>query len=263
MNTYSKETRNAFEGVLDWLRQWACARSYGLGSKVPFDKTQLVESLSDSTIYMAYYTIAHLLQGGDIHGQTVGPLGIKPEDLTDETWDNIYGRAEFPSNATITKEQGEALRSEFNYFYPMDIRSSGKDLIPNHLTFCIYVHSALFPESMWPRSMRANGHLMLNGKKMSKSTGNSLTLKDSVNKFGADATRMGLADAGDTIEDANFDEDVANSQILRMHTIIEWCNETLSERDAKLRSGEKNFWDRSFEAEMNILVTKTKECYGE
>lgn len=106
----------------------------------------------------------------------------------------------------------------------MDIRSSGKDLIGNHLSMSIYVHTALFPESMWPLSMRANGHLLLNGKKMSKSTGNSLTLRDGIKKFGADATRLALADAGDGIEDANFDETVANSQILRVFTMIEWAN---------------------------------------
>lgn len=106
----------------------------------------------------------------------------------------------------------------------MDIRSSGKDLIPNHLSFCIYVHSALFPEGMWPRSMRANGHLLLNGKKMSKSTGNSLTLRDSVQKYGADATRLALADAGDGIEDANFEEDAANQLILRVFNLIGFAN---------------------------------------
>ena len=65
---------------------------------------------------------------------------------------------------------------------------------------------------------------MLNGEKMSKSTGNSLTLKDSISKFGADATRIALADAGDGIEDANFDETVANATILRLYTLIEWCD---------------------------------------
>ena len=61
METYTVETRNAFEGVLAWLTKWACARTYGLGSKLPWDPQFLVESLSDSTIYMAYYTVAHYL----------------------------------------------------------------------------------------------------------------------------------------------------------------------------------------------------------
>lgn len=61
MNTWNNETRNAFEGTLGWLNQWACARTYGLGSKLPWDPQFLVESLSDSTIYMSYYTVAHHL----------------------------------------------------------------------------------------------------------------------------------------------------------------------------------------------------------
>ena len=63
MITYSVETRNGFEGVLAWLNKWACARTYGLGTKLPWDHTFMVESLSDSTIYMSYYTISHLLHG--------------------------------------------------------------------------------------------------------------------------------------------------------------------------------------------------------
>lgn len=64
MNLYNKETRNAFDAVLNWLNKWACARTYGLGSKLPWDPQFLVESLSDSTIYMSYYTVAQLLHGG-------------------------------------------------------------------------------------------------------------------------------------------------------------------------------------------------------
>jgi leucyl-tRNA synthetase len=63
MNTYGKQTREEFEEALDWLESWACSRTYGLGTHIPWDPQYLVESLSDSTIYMAYYTVCHLLQG--------------------------------------------------------------------------------------------------------------------------------------------------------------------------------------------------------
>ncbi|SOV04995.1 probable CDC60 - leucine--tRNA ligase, cytosolic [Ustilago sp. UG-2017a] len=262
MNTFGPEVKNAFEGTIDWLKQWACARSYGLGSKLPWDPQYLVESLSDSTIYMSYYTIAHHLQGGVADGSKVGPIGIKPEELTDEIWDYILGDAQYPTDTTIPKQKAEILRREFRYFYPMDLRSSGKDLIPNHLTFCVYVHSAIFPEHHWPQAIRANGHLMLNGKKMSKSTGNSLSLRQSVEKFGADATRLSLADAGDGIEDANFEEKTANANILRLHTLIEWCNEVVSNK-SKLRTGPKDsFWDKSFENQMNNLIQLTNDAYA-
>ena len=92
------------------------------------------------------------------------------------------------------------MRNEFNYWYPVDCRVSGKDLVPNHLTYFLYNHCAIWENdpSKWPQSVRANGHLMLNSEKMSKSTGNFLTLTDAINKFSADGMRFALADSGDS-----------------------------------------------------------------
>lgn len=142
--------------------------------------------------------------------------------MTDEVWEYVLANGPWTSNNSLSKEKADALKHEFNYFYPFDMRSSGKDLVPNHLTFAAYTHAAIFPEDKWPLGMRTNGHLMLNGKKMSKSTGNSLTMRESVQKFGADATRLSLADAGDGVEDANFDEKTANANILRLFNLLEW-----------------------------------------
>ena len=76
LNRYSDEVRNNFESTLEWLHEHACSRSYGLGTRIPWDEEYLIEALSDSTIYMAYYTVSHLLQGGVVDGSQVGPLGI-------------------------------------------------------------------------------------------------------------------------------------------------------------------------------------------
>lgn len=75
LSRYSDEARNNFLGTLDWLEEHACSRSYGLGTRIPWDEQYLIESLSDSTIYMSYYTVVHLLQGS-VDGSKVGPLGI-------------------------------------------------------------------------------------------------------------------------------------------------------------------------------------------
>ena len=56
------DTMELFKYTVGWLREWGCSRAYGLGTYMPFDKRYVIESLSDSTIYMAYYTIAHYLQ---------------------------------------------------------------------------------------------------------------------------------------------------------------------------------------------------------
>jgi leucyl-tRNA synthetase len=251
LNTFVPETRNNFEAVLAWLNQWACARSFGLGSRLPWDQQFLVESLSDSTIYMSYYTVAHLLHE-DMWGKT-GKLGITPEDMTDAMWEHILIDGAYPEGSKVSKELAAELKYSFQYFYPLDIRSSGKDLIPNHLTFWIYIHAAIFPDKHWPRSVRCNGHLMLNGKKMSKSTGNFLTMREATQKFGADAVRLTLADAGDDITDANFEETVANAAILRLHTACLWAEE-IKVSAPNMRVGEYNEFDRLFQNEMNRLV---------
>lgn len=263
LNTYGADCRHAFVGVLNWLNQWACARTYGLGSKLPWDPTFLVESLSDSTIYMSYYTIAHMLHK-DLFGREKGTLNVSPEQMIDEVWDYIFCRAdisdELIEKSKISREALESMRRSFEYWYPMDLRVSGKDLIPNHLTFCLYNHIALFPKEYWPQGIRANGHLMLNGEKMSKSTGNFMTLDDVVKKYSADAARIALADAGDAIQDANFEEDVADAAVLRLFNNKEWCEDMI--KDTDLRTGELNdFQDVLFDNEMNALVREARKHF--
>jgi leucyl-tRNA synthetase len=175
------------------------------------------------------YSIISLADSGigSIDGKVRGKLDITPEQMTDEIWEYIFINGPWPVGASLSKEKADALKHEYEYFYPFDVRSSGKDLINNHLSFAVYNHAAIFPESKWPLSMRANGHILLNGQKMSKSKGNSLTLREAVEKFGADATRLAMADAGDGIEDANFEEKNANANILRIHTLLLWCEVSL------------------------------------
>jgi leucyl-tRNA synthetase len=230
---------------------------------------------------MSYYTFAHLLHT-DIFGTQRGAANVGPEQMTDDVWDYLFCNTETIPDTTISKESLHMMRREFEYWYPLDCRVSGKDLIQNHLTFFLYVHLALFKPEYWPRAVRVNGHLMLNGEKMSKSTGNFLTLRDAVAKFGADATRIALADAGDGIEDANFEETVANSNILRMYELRQWCESVIQDarllkdgesyaevrekerhknNDAIQRTGEKGFWDELFENELHTLVKETYEQY--
>uniref|UniRef100_A0A8W4FBF5 leucine--tRNA ligase n=1 Tax=Sus scrofa TaxID=9823 RepID=A0A8W4FBF5_PIG len=263
LETFCEETRRNFEATLDWLQEHACSRTYGLGTRLPWDEQWLIESLSDSTIYMAFYTAAHLLQGGDIRGQAESPLGIRPQQMTKEVWDYIFFKeAPFPKTQ-IPKEKLDQLKQEFEFWYPVDLRVSGKDLIPNHLSYFLYNHVAMWPEESdkWPVAVRANGHLLLNSEKMSKSTGNFLTLTEALDKYSADGMRLALADAGDTVEDANFVEAMADAGVLRLYTWVEWVKEMVANWDS-LRSGPANtFNDRVFASEMNAGIIKTDQNY--
>ncbi|CAF3726768.1 unnamed protein product [Adineta steineri] len=254
LNVFSDDTRQNFEGVFDWLHEHACSRSYGLGTKLPWDKQYLIESLSDSTIYMAYYTVAHLLQQQDsFDGKKIGN-SLK---------------------TSISKKTLDRLRNEFQYWYPGDLRSSGKDLIPNHLTYSLYNHVAIWPnqeENRCPKAFRANGHLFLNGEKMSKSTGNFMTLIEAVERFSADGMRLNLADAGDSIENANSDGKNAEAQLLRLYTFIQWAKEivamssshTTNQSDIQESTDgnkSKDYFDRVFQSEINRSIKLTQEAY--
>ncbi|CAH9084270.1 unnamed protein product [Cuscuta epithymum] len=263
MNLYSDETRHGFEHTLSWLNQWACSRNFGLGSRIPWDEQFLVESLSDSTIYMAYYTICHHLQKGDMYGNDHS--SIKPEQLTDDVWDFLFCGGSYPNTCGISSALLEKMKREFGYWYPFDLRVSGKDLIQNHLTFCIYSHAAIFPKHHWPRGFRCNGHIMLNSQKMSKSTGNFRTLREAIKEFSADATRFSLADAGDGMDDANFVFETANAAILRLTKEIAWMKDVLADEDSSFRrreSGPPTFADQVFDNEMNIAVKTTEKSYS-
>ena len=71
---------------------------------------------------------------------------------------------------------------------------------------------------------------------------------------------MALADAGDAVDDANFDETVANSSILRLYTLKEWCEEVV--KDQSLRTGSADgFFDQIFNNEMNQIVQEAYKHY--
>jgi leucyl-tRNA synthetase len=102
------------------------------------------------------------------------------------------------------------MRNEFQYWYPLDFRNSAKELVPNHLSFCVFHHAALFPREYWPRAIGVNGMLMVEGQGMHKSKGNFITMKGAVEKYGADATRCGLMLGAEGMDDPDWRADNVN-----------------------------------------------------
>ncbi|KAL8426163.1 hypothetical protein Efla_006239 [Eimeria flavescens] len=263
----NQQAAHQFSFVLSWLKEWACSRSYGLGTFLPWtadtENPVLIESLSDSTIYMAYYTVAHLIQGGDIYGSTPGPLNLKPSDLTEGVFDYIFLlRDTPPDNCTVPLEHLKRLREEFAYWYPLDLRVSGKDLIFNHLTFCLYCHAAVWPNQrqLWPRAFACNGMVLVDAEKMSKSAGNFLTLEDSIKQYSADATRIALADAGDSLDDANFQRETANAAITRLY-LLENLAADFAANKLDLRDGPLTDADLLFKNEIALCASNAAAAY--
>ncbi|XP_018025140.1 leucine--tRNA ligase, cytoplasmic [Hyalella azteca] len=263
LDTFHDEVRKNFEHTLDWLKEYACSRTYGLGTKLPWDEAWLIESLSDSTIYMAYYSVAHILQR-NFDGSQGNEHNIKAEHMTPEVWDYVFCQTDKITKTSIKHDVLRKMRREFEYWYPVDLRVSGKDLIQNHLTYYLYNHCAIWPKQpkLWPQGIRANGHLLLNSEKMSKSTGNFMTLADALDKYGADAMRLALANAGDSIEDANFETTVADSAVLRLWTFVELVKELIAEMPTMRTDQTFNVSDKMFLAEMDLKIRESDENYS-
>ncbi len=251
MKIVPEEIRGAFERTIDWLKLRAMARTRGLGTPLPWDKSWVIESLSDSTIYMAYYTVSHLIR----------KYKIKAEQLTPEVWDYILlGKGDptlLSKIYSISEEFLKKARLEFTYWYPLDSRHSGKDLIENHLTFMIFHHAALFPEDLWPRQIVVNGFVLYEGKKMSKSLRNIVPLSKAIEMFGPDGVRTALIYGAELGQDLDFYPSLAQRLSKELENFISLAKKVSNVKGSfQLPSDKFNKWLVSRIGEAINKITK-------
>jgi len=222
MSILPDEIRSEFEYVFGWLQAKACARKSGLGTRLPWDKEWVIESLSDSVIYMAYYTLANEITKNH----------VKPENLTNEVFDYVFlgkgNPTDVANSSSLNLDILKEMRKQFSYFYPLDTRQSGRDLVPNHLSFFIFNHVALFPTELWPRQIVVNGSVLMEGKKMSKSLGNILPLRQALTSFGADPLRLAILVTAGLLQDAEFSPILARTLCERVERFYTWTRETIA-----------------------------------
>ncbi len=250
---YPEEARQAFNSTIEWLNDWPCARRSGMGTKLPWDKEWIVETLSDSTIYMAYYCVSKF----------VNLEKIGPDSLTPGVFDYVLLGRGNPANiakaAKTTEKRLKEMREEFTYWYPVDLRNSGKDLIPNHLTFFAFHHAALFPEKFWPKGIGVNGMILVEGKKMSKTKGNFVTWRHALEQYGADAVRLAEALTADGMDDADWRERAALDAKGKVESIIPFVKKTLKAAKAR-QANELDSWLASTVHRRIESATETMEA---
>jgi leucyl-tRNA synthetase len=246
MKILPEEIRSEFNYVIDWLRERACARQHGLGTKLPWDKDWIVESLSDSVIYMAYYILAKYVNNNQ----------IVAENINDEFFDYIFfgdGDAKkIVSECKITKELLEQIRDEFAYFYPVNARHSGRDLVPNHLTFFVFNHIAIFPKKYWPEEIIVNGSVLMDGKKMSKSMGNIIPLRDAIRTYGADPIRLAILISAELLQDADFNLEAVKGIKNKLENMLEDCSKYKLKPNTNLQQEER--W---LQSRLQQLISET------
>ena len=221
------KSRKAFESAIDWIDLRAVARSQGLGTKFPLEPDKIIESLSDSTIYMSFYTVSGILRSVPI------------EKLTPELFNYIfmgYGNAEELSKSTgVDYMLLRRCKESFEYWYRTMSRHSGPDLIFNHLTMFIFNHATIFAEKYWPKQIVVNGSVLSEGEKMSKSLGNIVPLVDALDKYGADVMRTMVAAGADLFSDSEFGEEAAMGLDERFSFLYEIAQRSLEADGGELR----------------------------
>ena len=231
MKFYPEEIKQQFINTVNWLENKACARKAGLGTRLPWDKEWIVETLSDSTIYMAFYTVYHYLKN------------LPEEKLNDEVFDYIFlGKGNSKSISKkyeIEEKLLRKMREEFEYFYPVDIRCSGKDLVQNHLTFYLFHHVAIWNEKYWPRAIAVNGFVNVGGEKMSKSKGNIIPLSRLLDEIGSDLTRINIVSSAEGLSDADWRGENVKTFLERINFVFEITNSLKNAKSSKIRNVDK------------------------
>ncbi|KAF5436947.1 leucyl-tRNA synthetase [Candidatus Methanophagaceae archaeon] len=205
MTFYPEKYKTYMHDIVDWLAFRPCARKRGLGTQFPFEKGWIIESLSDSTIYMTMYTIAHLLRQL--------PVDALTEKFFDLVFLDIGDAQELSKELNVDADVLNRIKDEFMYWYPNDLRHTAPPHLSNHLVFFLMHHAAIFPESRWPRAITLNELMIREGKKMSKSKGNVIPLADVSELYGVDLYRLYCAINADFATVVNWREQ--DTEVLR------------------------------------------------
>ena len=110
---------------------------------------------------------------------------------------------------------------------------------PNHLTFFVLNHVALFPEENWPQEIVVNGSVLMGGKKMSKSMGNIIPLREAVRKYGADPIRLTILISAELLQDADFNAEAISGIKNKLESMYEDCNKIKAEEISELEPEDK------------------------
>jgi leucyl-tRNA synthetase len=244
MNIYPKEYKENLPSILDWFGDRACTRlGNWLGSKFPFDENWIVEPISDSTLYPAYYIVSKYINNDT----------ISMHDLTEEFFDYVFlGQGE-------GKKKWKEIREEFQYFYPLDLNLGGKEHQTVHFPVFIMNHLGILPADKWPKGIFVNWWVTSKGGKISKSKGGAEPIPHAIERYGVDAMRLYYAHIGSPHVDVVWTEDVVMNYKNALERIY-----SLTEELRTLNGNRKSIddWLLSRVHEHIKNINKAMEHYG-
>ena len=246
MNIYPEEYKKEMPGVLDWFDDRACIRKGSwLGTEFPFKKDWIIEPISDSTLYPAYYLVSKYVNEGK----------IKPEEMTEEFFDYIFlGKGE--SKNALWDE----IKADCDYWYPVDINLGGKEHKTVHFPVFLMNHVAIMPKDKRPKGIFVHWWVTQKGKeKISKSKGGAEHIAEAATTYGVDAMRLCYSHVSSPFVDVEWSSDtvtkyknkIANTyklilQLANIQNTIDknldnWLKSTLNRRIQKITTAFENF----------------------
>ena len=200
MDIKPEEYHKNIKGALEWFGERPATRQGNwLGTKLPWDKKWIIEPISDSTLYPAFYVISKFVNKGEIDSEN-----LEPEFFNYVFLEEIP--VEKASEATGLEEQKlKEIRKAFDYWYPDDLNEGGKEHKTVHFPPFIMNHIALLPEKYWPKAILVNWWLTGEGGKLSKSKGGArISAQKVAKKYGADTMRLFYGHASTPFTDIKF-----------------------------------------------------------
>ena len=243
MNIYPDDYKNDIPNILDWFDDRACIRKGSwLGTEFPFKKGWIIEPISDSTLYPAYYLISKYVNEGK----------IKPEEMTTEFFDYIYlgmGKAK--------NKIWEEIKKDCDYWYPVDINLGGKEHKTVHFPVFLMNHVAIMPEKKRPQGIFVHWWVTQQGKeKISKSKGGAEHINEAATTYGVDAMRLYYSHVGSPFVDIEWNSEAVTKYKNRIANVYKMFDQIKKQNDKK----DKNL-DNWLKSTMQRTVKKTADAF--
>ncbi len=222
MEIYPPEYYANIHGVLDWFRERACVRQGNwLGTKFPFDEKWIIEAISDSTLYPAYYIISVYANSGN----------IKPENMTEKFFDYVMlgkgNEEEVAEDSKVGVSLLRIIREDVKYWYPLDVNLGGKEHMTVHFPVFLFNHMAILPGDMQPKGMIVNWYITGKKSKISKSKGGAQPIPGAVEAFGVDAMRLYYSHVASMFVDVEWNEEIVVSYKQRLDRIYSFAEDLM------------------------------------
>ena len=197
MNLYPESYKEDMPKVLEWFDDRAAIRRGSwLGTEFPFKEDWIVEPISDSTLYPAYYIIS----------KYVNENKIRAEDMTLEFFDYIYLGIGKPKNHVW-----EEIRKDYQYWYPVDINLGGKEHKTVHFPVFLMNHVAIMTQDKWPQGIFVHWWVTQKGKeKISKSKGGAEPILEAATTYSVDGMRLYYSHVGSPFVDVEWDAEIVS-----------------------------------------------------